>query len=295
MCPVSLYFLCAAKVEHSVLWYIFLFMFTYHFSKVRTACCLLHQDPITHKCCVILEEPKPQMFTHLPYLFMKAMPSWLHAEISGILPFSFSSKCSIQTVHWVIHYTFRMSVFTVSISGCFQPTEIYKFITVPVWMPLVQTGIWVCLCARDVPSIYQNVLRALVILSVYCTFERTLTVKQTYAYVCAERFIIHLSKCFQSKQAYERISVPKMYHPFICGAHNEKVTALMNETGVRINIPPLSVQKDEITIAGEKEGVMTAKERILSIHQEMVSLLVDPWEDNTGIQLRTEHFLCECM
>jgi len=73
----------------------------------------------------------------------------------------------------------------------------------------------------------------------------------------------------QSKQAYERISVPKMYHPFICGAHNEKVTALMNETGVRINIPPLSVQKDEITIAGEKEGVMTAKERILSIHQEM--------------------------
>jgi hypothetical protein len=91
-----------------------------------------------------------------------------------------------------------------------------------------------------------------------------------------ERFIIHLSKCFQSKQAYERISVPKMYHPFIYVAHNEKVTALMNETGVRINIPPLSVQKDEITIAGEKEGVMTAKERILSIHQEMVSLLVHP-------------------
>jgi hypothetical protein len=93
---------------------------------------------------------------------------------------------------------------------------------------------------------------------------------------CAKIFIIHLSKCFQSKQAYERITVPKMYHPFICGAHNEKVTALMNETGVRINIPPLSVQKDEITIAGEKEGVMTAKERILSIHQEMVSLCLDP-------------------
>ncbi|KAJ9575749.1 hypothetical protein L9F63_007395, partial [Diploptera punctata] len=73
----------------------------------------------------------------------------------------------------------------------------------------------------------------------------------------------------QSKQAYERISVPKMYHPFICGAHNEKVNALMSETGVRINVPPLSALKDEITIAGEKEGVMTAKERILAIHQEM--------------------------
>jgi hypothetical protein len=82
--------------------------------------------------------------------------------------------------------------------------------------------------------------------------------------------------CLQSKQAYERISVPKMYHPFICGAHNEKVTALMNETGVRINIPPLSVQKDEITITGEKEGVMTAKERILNIHQEMVSCCWEP-------------------
>ncbi|XP_066997687.1 vigilin [Anabrus simplex] len=73
----------------------------------------------------------------------------------------------------------------------------------------------------------------------------------------------------QSKQAYETVSVPKMYHPFVCGAHNEKVTALMNETGVRINIPPLSVQKDEITIAGEKEGVMVAKERILAIYKEM--------------------------
>ncbi|XP_071446747.1 vigilin [Hetaerina americana] len=73
----------------------------------------------------------------------------------------------------------------------------------------------------------------------------------------------------QSKQAYERISVPKMYHPFIAGAHNEKVNALMAETGVRVNIPPLTVQKDEITIAGEKEGVLVAKERILAIHGEM--------------------------
>lgn len=73
----------------------------------------------------------------------------------------------------------------------------------------------------------------------------------------------------QSKQAYERLEVPKIYHPFIAGAHNEKVNALMSETGVRINIPPLSVQKDEITIAGEKEGVMLSKQRILSVFNEM--------------------------
>ncbi|XP_046390775.1 vigilin [Ischnura elegans] len=73
----------------------------------------------------------------------------------------------------------------------------------------------------------------------------------------------------QSKQAYERVSIPKKYHPFIAGAHNEKVSALMAETGVRVNIPPLTVQKDELTIAGEKEGVLIAKERILAIYQEM--------------------------
>ncbi|PSN46530.1 Vigilin [Blattella germanica] len=57
-----------------------------------------------------------------------------------------------------------------------------------------------------------------------------------------------------SKQGYERLTIPKIYHPFICGANNENVTALMNETGVRINIPPPSVQNEEITVAGEKEG-----------------------------------------
>jgi hypothetical protein len=47
-----------------------------------------------------------------------------------------------------------------------------------------------------------------------------------------------------------------------------------------INVPPLSIQKDDITIAGEKEGVMTTKERILSICQEIVSSLWEPWEKN---------------
>merc|ERR1712113_1071855 len=64
----------------------------------------------------------------------------------------------------------------------------------------------------------------------------------------------------QSKQAYERISVPKIYHPFICGGHNERLQQLMQETNVRINVPPPSVQNNEITIAGEKEGVQAAKE-----------------------------------
>ncbi|XP_072749862.1 vigilin [Anoplolepis gracilipes] len=73
----------------------------------------------------------------------------------------------------------------------------------------------------------------------------------------------------QSRKAFERITVPKIYHPFIYGAHNENLNAMMAETGARINIPPASVQQDEITIAGEKEGVLSAKQKIESIYKDM--------------------------
>lgn len=45
----------------------------------------------------------------------------------------------------------------------------------------------------------------------------------------------------------------------------------MTETNTRINIPPPFVDNDEITIAGEKEGVENAKNRILQIYDNMVS------------------------
>ncbi|XP_043519288.1 vigilin [Frieseomelitta varia] len=73
----------------------------------------------------------------------------------------------------------------------------------------------------------------------------------------------------QSRKAFERISVPKIYHPFIHGAHNDNLNAMMAETGARINIPPASVQEDEITIAGEKEGVLAAKQKIEAIYKDM--------------------------
>lgn len=73
----------------------------------------------------------------------------------------------------------------------------------------------------------------------------------------------------QSKKAFEVVTVPKCFHPFIYGAHNETLNNLMAQTGARINIPPPSVPKDDITIAGEKEGVAQAKERILQIYHDM--------------------------
>lgn len=45
---------------------------------------------------------------------------------------------------------------------------------------------------------------------------------------------------------------------------------MMAETGARINIPPAHSQEDEITIAGEKEGVAAAKQKIEAIYKDMV-------------------------
>ncbi|XP_052832875.1 vigilin [Octopus bimaculoides] len=72
----------------------------------------------------------------------------------------------------------------------------------------------------------------------------------------------------QAKLAFERIPVPKIYHPFICGPHNNNIKSLMESTNVRINVPPPSVMKDEIVVSGEKEGVMKAKTFILKTLEE---------------------------
>merc|ERR1739838_1188533 len=74
----------------------------------------------------------------------------------------------------------------------------------------------------------------------------------------------------QSKQAFEKLEIPKIYHPFIQGANNCNTNAMLEKhAGVRINIPPLSVMKDELSIAGEKEGVLAVKADIIVIWKDM--------------------------
>jgi len=46
----------------------------------------------------------------------------------------------------------------------------------------------------------------------------------------------------------------------------------MERTNTRINVPPPSVAKDEVTIAGEKEGVIIAECEIKHIYETRVSL-----------------------
>ncbi|CAL1268500.1 unnamed protein product [Larinioides sclopetarius] len=82
------------------------------------------------------------------------------------------------------------------------------------------------------------------------------------------RHEIQLISDEQSKLAFERLTISKMYHPFIFGPFNETLNQIINETGARVNIPPASVMKDELTIAGEKESVAQAKAKILDIYEE---------------------------
>ncbi|KAK7477919.1 hypothetical protein BaRGS_00030828, partial [Batillaria attramentaria] len=72
----------------------------------------------------------------------------------------------------------------------------------------------------------------------------------------------------QAKLAFERLPVPKAFHPFICGPYSQTIKQLIEETGARINVPPASVDKDEIVVSGEKDGVAKCKQVIMGILEE---------------------------
>ena len=48
---------------------------------------------------------------------------------------------------------------------------------------------------------------------------------------------------------------------------------LAENANVRINVPPLPVMKDEISVAGETEGVQSVKAKIMELYKDIVS----PW------------------
>lgn len=75
----------------------------------------------------------------------------------------------------------------------------------------------------------------------------------------------------KAKLASERIPVPKIYHPFICGPDNQYIHELMQKFhDIKINVPPFSVMKDEISVSGEKEGVQKVAQHIRKVYEEKV-------------------------
>ncbi|CAG2116071.1 unnamed protein product, partial [Medioppia subpectinata] len=71
-----------------------------------------------------------------------------------------------------------------------------------------------------------------------------------------------------ASRANERVSIPKIYHPFIVGPFNETLAQIMSESGAKVSVPPPSVNKEEISITGEREAVLMAKDKIMHIFRD---------------------------
>lgn len=72
----------------------------------------------------------------------------------------------------------------------------------------------------------------------------------------------------QSKLAFERLNIEKIYHPFVCGPWNRIKNELAQKHDVRINVPPPSINRDEITVAGDKDGVQATVQVLMGIYED---------------------------
>lgn len=82
------------------------------------------------------------------------------------------------------------------------------------------------------------------------------------------RHEIQVISDLQAKRAFERLAIPYKFHPFVCGPDNSTVQEIEAKTAARINIPPSSLMKDDITVAGDKEAVHAAVKMIQDIYAE---------------------------
>eukprot|EP00731_Ephydatia_muelleri_P037646 Em0528g2a len=76
-----------------------------------------------------------------------------------------------------------------------------------------------------------------------------------------------------AKLAFERLALNREYHPFIAGPGGAVAKQISEQTGARINIPPSSLNKNEITVAGDKEAVAKAVAQIQKIYRDMAIIM----------------------
>jgi len=96
----------------------------------------------------------------------------------------------------------------------------------------------------------------------------TITIVGTREGIEKAQHEIQLISDEQSKLAFERVNIPKIYHPFIAGPNQSYIKLLKEETGAEIRVPPPSIDRNEIIVSGEKEGVGKAVETIMKIYKE---------------------------
>merc|ERR1712226_553837 len=88
----------------------------------------------------------------------------------------------------------------------------------------------------------------------------------------------------QSKLAFERLPIPAVFHPFVCGPNKINITRWTEETGAKISVPP---QKDEIVVSGEKEGVLKCKAMMMGIYEDKKRICQTGWERSRRLRRRT--------
>jgi predicted RNA-binding protein Jag len=74
----------------------------------------------------------------------------------------------------------------------------------------------------------------------------------------------------QMKTSIERLEIPKLYHPWIRGFNNELSNDLAQKYGgnVKINIPPPTLDKDEIVVSGDRDKVELVSAELRRIQQQ---------------------------
>ncbi|VDL95499.1 unnamed protein product, partial [Schistocephalus solidus] len=68
---------------------------------------------------------------------------------------------------------------------------------------------------------------------------------------------------YHAQQAYEKLDIPRIYHPFIRGPGNKFVNEWRERAGVIISFPP----GDHVTVSGKRKEVALAVQEISKIHK----------------------------
>ena len=102
-------------------------------------------------------------------------------------------------------------------------------------------------------------------------FSLSLSLSHTHTHTHTHNLSLPSS---QAKLAFERLEVDKEYHPFISGPNNSVIKSITDSTGARVNMPPPSLNKNEITVAGDKDAVAKATAQIMQLYKEMVSFYI---------------------
>lgn len=74
-----------------------------------------------------------------------------------------------------------------------------------------------------------------------------------------------------SKVGRQVVEIDKRYHQLVCSKSNAALHIVLERKKLRLDIPPISVEKNEISISGDRDGVAQAASILLQIYNHMKS------------------------